>query len=223
MRTRTGLVSAIGAVALAVALLDTGSVSAARQDVDLMARWTAATIVRYRVVAQFSGEAIIVETEDRLSGSGAVTDRFEVDFDWNQQEYMLVGKPVIRNFPSKVGAVSGVKCPATAKGTFELATVIDLKNDDTLRYANALMAEVRRELPAGTVATMNEDGPCGSVRPATARTLTLQMGVPATPGMMFGMPSGQGGFEHDGKSFVVKMTSTQDKGWTYTVTPTIVK
>lgn len=223
MGTRTELVSAVGAAVLAVAFLGTGSVSAARQDVDLMARWTAATIVRYRVVAEFSGEAIIVETEDRLAGRGTVADRFEVDFEWNQQEYMMVGKPVIRNFPSKVGAVSGVKCPATAKGTFELATVIDLKNDDTLRYANGLAAEVRRERPAGTVATMNERGPCAAVQPALARTETLQIVVPATPGMMLAMPSGQGGFEHNGKSFVIRMTSSQDKGWTYTVTPTIVK
>jgi hypothetical protein len=49
------------------------------------------------------------------------------------------------------------------------------------------------------------------------------MAIPATPGMMFAMPSGQGGFEHNGKSFVIRATGTADKGWTYTVTPTIVK
>ena len=189
-----------------------------------MAKWTAATIVRYRVVAEFSGDAIIVETADRLAGRASVTDRFEVDFDWNQQEYMMVGKPVIRNFPSKVGGtVSGVKCPATATGPFELATVVDVKNDDVMRYANAVMAEVRRERPAGTVATMNENGPCGLVHQAAARTDTLRMGIPATPGMMFGMPSQQGGMEHNGKSFVIRAASTEDKGWTFTVTPTIVK
>jgi hypothetical protein len=224
MRTRTVLVSAMGAAAFAVAGPSGDSVSAARQNVDAMARWTAATVVRYHVVAEFSGDALIVETAERLPGRGAVTDRFEVDFDWNQQEYTMVGTPVIRNSPSKVGGtVAGIKCPATVNGPFEHWTVVAVRNDDALRYANAVRAEVRRDLPAGTVATMSENGPCASVRQASARTQTLQMGIPATPGMMLGMPSAQGGVQHNGKSFVIKASNTQDKGWTFTVTPTIVK
>jgi hypothetical protein len=58
-----------------------------------------------------------------------------------------------------------------------------VKNDDALRFASAVSAEVRRELPAGTVATMNENGPCGLVRPAAAHTETLRIAIPATPGI----------------------------------------
>ena len=196
--------------------------SRAGQNVDLMAKWTAATIVNYRVVAEFSGEALLVEAEG-IRGHGTVTDRFEVEFDWNQTEYMMIGKPVIRNFPSKLVALPTTGCPITVSGAFEHATILELRNDDALRYANGVRAEVQRELPAGTISSMNEVGPCALVRKSAARTVRSQLGVPAPPGMMLGFPAGQGGFEHNGKSFVIKAASTTDKGWTYTVTPTIVK
>jgi hypothetical protein len=223
MTVRVGLVSAIGATALAFGSVTGDARSGLGQNVDLMAKWTAATVVRYRVVAEFSGEAVIVETPDTLKGFATVTDRFEVDFDWNQQEYSLVGKPVVRNFPTKVVSLSMPRCPITVSGAFELATVVEVRNSEALRYANAAEAVVKRDMPAGTVSTMNEYGPCASVRPAPARTLTIQMGISAAPGMALALPSGQGGFEHDGKTFVIKAAGTQDKGWTFRVTPTIVK
>jgi hypothetical protein len=82
---------------LAALIVTAGFASpASGQDVDAMARWTAATVIRYRVVGEYSGAQ---------NGLAEVTDRLEFDFDWDQTEMKIVGKPVIRNFPTKVGKV----------------------------------------------------------------------------------------------------------------------
>ena len=191
-----------------------------------MAKWTSATIVRYQILAEFSGDAVVA----RIPRSGAaggvtaqVTDRFEVDLQWNQQEYAIVGMPVIRNVSSTKGAFTPWKCPVTAPGPFEHATVVAVRDDAALRYANGVMAEFRRDLSAGTFATMNEVGPCALVLTGPATTETVRHPLPVPNGMMLSMPSGQGGYTHNGKAFVIKDASTPGKGWTYTVTPTIVK
>lgn len=212
---------AAGAVVLA-ALMSLPAASAS-QNVDLMARWTAATIVNYKVIAEFSGEAFLFSAGG-LNGRGMVTDRFEVEFDWNQAEYALVGKPIIRNFPSKLGALTpNGTCAITVSGPFEHATILELRNDDALRFANGVHGETQRELPGGTLPRPNEVGPCAAVHTAAPRSVRQRIVVPAPQGMMLAMPSGQAGFQHNGKSFVIKAASTEEKGWTFTVTPTIVK
>ena len=195
----------------------------AAQNIDVMAKWTAATVVNYKVSAEFSGEAVLF-TAEGLPGRGMVTDRFEVEFDWDQSEFAMIGKPIIKNFPSKLGSVlkNGI-CTTTVSGAFEHATIVELRNDPALGMANAVHAETQRDLPAGTLAGVNEVGPCAAIRQATARSARHRIAVPAPNGMMLAMPSGQAGYQHNGKAFIIKGTSTEDKGWTYTVTPTIVK
>ena len=188
-----------------------------------MARWTAATVVRYQILAAFSGEAVVAKVPGSSGVTAQVTDRFEVDLQWNQQEYAIVGAPVIRNLPSTKGALTPSKCPMNATGPFEHATVSAVRNDAALRYANGVMAEVRRDLSAGSLATSNEVGPCAVVLTGPATTETVRQPLPVPNGMMLAMPSGQGGYTHNGKAFVIKDGSTPAKGWTYTVTPTIVK
>jgi hypothetical protein len=193
------------------------------QNIDIMAKWTAATVVNYKVVAEFSGEAVLFST-DGLQGRGTVTDRFEVEFDWNQSEFALIGEPIIRNFPSKlVSVLKNGTCATSVSGAFEHATIVDLRNDPGLAMSNAVHAEAQRDLPAGTIATSSEQGPCAKMLQATARSVTQRIAVPAPNGMMLAMPSGQAGYPHDGKAFNIKATSSDEKGWTYTVTPTIVK
>jgi hypothetical protein len=195
----------------------------AAQNMDLMAKWTAATVVNYKVTAEFSGEAVLF-TADGLPGRGMVTDRFEVEFDWNQSEFAMIGTPIIKNFPSKLGSVlKNGTCTTTVSGAFEHATIVELRNDPSLGMANAVHAEVQRDLPAGTVAGANEVGPCAAIHQATARSVRQRIAVPAPNGMMLAMPSGQAGYQHNGKAFIIKATSSDEKGWTYTVTPTIVK
>jgi hypothetical protein len=200
-------------------------IAAGGQDVDAMVRWTSATVVRYQILGEFSGDAVVAKLTDRTIGgvTAQVTDRFEVVLQWNQQENAIVGTPVIRNFPSTRGALMPWNCPRTATGPFEHSTIVAVRDDATLRYANGVMAELRRDLSAGTLATMNEVGPCALVLTGPATTETLQHPLPVPNGMMLAMPSGQGGYTHNGKAFVIKDPNTAAKGWTYTVTPTIVK
>jgi len=195
----------------------------AAQNIDLMAKWTAATVVKYKVTAEFSGEAVLFSTGG-LQGRGMVTDRFEVEFDWDQSEFAMIGTPIIRNFPSQlVSVLNNSTCTTTVTGAFEHATIVELRNDPALAMSNAVHAELQRDLSAGTVAGPSELGPCATVLQAAARSVRQRIAVPAPNGMMLAMPSGQAGYQHDGKAFVIKGGSTEDKGWTYTVMPKIVK
>jgi hypothetical protein len=209
-------------VVLVLQVLMTTRESAA-QNIDLMAKWTAATVVKYKVVADFSGEAVLFSAGG-LQGRGMVTDRFEVEFDWNQSEFAMIGTPIIRNFPSQlVSVLKNGTCTTTVTGAFEHATIVELRNDPALAMSNAVHAEVQRDLAAGTVAGPSEIGPCASVLQAAAQSARQGIAVPAPNGMMLAMPSGQAGYQHNGKAFIIKATSSDEKGWTYTVTPTIVK
>ena len=193
----------------------------AAQNIDLMAKWTAATVVNYKVTAEFSGEAVLFSTGG-LQGRGMVTDRFEVEFDWDQSEFAMIGKPIIKNFPSKlVSVLKNGTCTTTVSGAFEHATIVELRNDPALGMSNAVHAEAQRDLSAGTVAA--EVGPCTKVLQAAARSVRHRIAVPAPNGMMLAMPSGQVGYQHNGKAYIIKAPSSDEKGWTYTVTPTIVK
>ena len=195
----------------------------AAQNIDLMAKWTAATVVNYKVTAEFSGEAVLFSTGG-LQGRGMVTDRFEVEFDWDQSEFAMIGKPIIKNFPSKlVSVLKNGTCTTTVSGAFEHATIVELRNDPALGMSNAVHAEAQRDLSAGTVAGPSEVGPCATVLQAAARSVRHRIAVPAPNGMMLAMPSGQVGYQHNGKAYIIKATGSDEKGWTYTVTPTIVK
>lgn len=195
----------------------------AAQNIDLMAKWTAATVVKYKVTAEFSGEAVLFSTGG-VQGRGMVTDRFEVEFDWDQSEFAMIGTPIIKNFPSKlVSVLKNGTCTPTVSGAFEHATIVELRNDPELGMLNFVHAETQRDLPAGTVAIANEVGPCAKVSQTAAQSVRQRIAVPAPNGMMLAMPSGQAGYQHNGKAFIIKATSSDEKGWTYTVTPTIVK
>ena len=195
----------------------------AAQNIDLMTKWTAATVVDYKVTAEFSGEAVLFSTGG-LHGHGMVTDRFEVEFDWNQSEFTMIGKPIIKNFPSKlVSVLKNGTCTTTVSGAFKHATIVELRNDPALGMSNAVHAETQRDLSAGTVATDSEVGPCAKVFQAAARSVRHRIALPTPNGMMLAMPSGQAGYQHNGKAFIIKAASSDEKGWTYTVTPTIVK
>jgi len=209
-------------VVLALGALMSARESAA-QNIDLMTKWTAATVVDYKVTAEFSGEAVLFSTGG-LHGHGMVTDRFEVEFDWNQSEFAMIGKPIIKNFPSKlVSVLKNGTCTTTVSGAFKHATIVELRNDPALGMSNAVHAETQRDLSAGTVATDSEVGPCAKVFQAAARSVRHRIALPTPNGMMLAMPSGQAGYQHNGKAFIIKAASSDEKGWTYTVTPTIVK
>lgn len=202
---------------------------ASAQDMNAMAKWTEAKVVHYRVVGEFSGVVDILLAGHNL----AVTDRVEIEFDWNQEHNKLVGTPVIRNFPTKAGAiVPGVACPAPkVNGAFEFTTILSLKDqpDETTRMAAAgVVMESRRDHPAAEVPTKppRAEASCGDTwAKLPAKSVPASEVLPVPLAMMLAMgPMGGGNISPDGKSFVEKFEpGTVNVGWTWTYTPTIVK
>jgi hypothetical protein len=73
------------------------------QDVDAMAKWTAATVIHYSVVGEFSGETRILSFEKSfpVSDSTQVTDRVEVEGCPPHE-----GRRCVRVWPGPRGAIS---------------------------------------------------------------------------------------------------------------------
>ena len=228
--------------------------TASAQDLEAMAKWTSYQIVHYKIVGEFSGDTVL------LKGSGKtaldrvmarVTDRIEVEFDWDQQDYNLVGKPVIRNFPTKVVSINldfetsdhtgphRSRCPEPKlSGALEFVTGLAVKADDGLRMSGILTLEARREQPGGSYGSVfppsdrrNDARPvatCGEFwDTASPVSETSIMNLMVVPAMFLAMlPPNQQDMKltPDRKSIV-----HQDKpgasgyGWTWTVTPTGVK
>ena len=78
------------------------------QDVNAMAKWTAATVVHYKIVGEFKGKTTILKGKN-LSRDADVTDRVEIEVDWDQMAYALVRPAVIRNTPTVVGAAPSMQ------------------------------------------------------------------------------------------------------------------
>lgn len=216
---------------LLVSLFVMCSTPAWAQDMDAMVKWTEAKVIHYRVVGEFSSTMNILSGRDKAP----VTDRVEIEFDWNQEENKLVGTPVIRNFPTKMGPIVPLlDCPAPkVSGAFEFTTVLSLKDqaDATLRMAapGVIMAS-RRDNPTGEAPLLPDSASrsCGATwEKVAAKSVTTSdvFGIPLA--MMLAM--GQAGGEKitpDGKSIIVEHDAgaiRAQEGWTWTFTPTIVK
>jgi len=198
------------------------------QDTDAMLKWTETKVVHYRAVGEFSGTLIVLPRSE-----AAVTDRVEIEFDWNQEENKLVGEPAIKNFPSKTGAmVPMAGCPAPkVSGAFEFITILSLKDqpDEMMRMSSpGLIMESRRDYPAAEVPLLpnSSAASCGSTWEKLAATSAAASEVLPVPLAMLLAMGKMGGssISPDGKSFVNKFDAgTVNAGWTWTYTPTPVK
>ena len=89
------------AVTLASALIAPALVpQAAAQGADAIARWTAAKVVHYHMVGVYDGPAVIAYNEP--AGQATVTDRVEIDLDWDVKASAIIGEPKIVNAASEV-------------------------------------------------------------------------------------------------------------------------
>lgn len=204
----------VSIVAIALSLLGGSVPQASAQDVDAMAKWTALTVVHYRVVGEFSGEAPIFAGRQSAHKARA-TDRIEIEFDWNQEEMKLAGKASFKNFPTKFTPNAKPGCPPLrVEGPLELATVLSVKDFSP----GVLTIELTRDNPGGAVPWTEDDKPCGSLWDKVApKSETVEQLVQVVPAMSLAMP-GMIPITPDGKSLVVK-----DQGWAWTFTPTPVK
>jgi hypothetical protein len=190
-----------------------------------MAKWTDAKIIRFHVSGDFTGSGRIT------GGQGAavakvITDHVEFDIDWDNVELKLTGKPVIKNFPTKVtdvlpGTWRGMPCPAAKiDGAYEHFTLESLTAVSVL-----LDLKGKRDFPAASVPYGRESstGSCGQLwdtLAATSEPTTAKFEL--TNAMMLEMPEMMNGeikVSKDRKSFI------EDKkdGWVWTLTPTVVK
>jgi len=182
------------------------------QDIDAMAKWTALTIVHYRVVGEYSAESRLIAGENTMVPA---TDRVELEFDWNQFDMNLAGEANITNAPTQFTPPTGA-CPMVrSSGALEVATALAVK-DAAPGTVNVL---IKSDTPAGAARIASDDGSCGTEwRDVAAASTTRDQMLQILPAMMLAMGPNPSMVTPDGKSMFVK-----GSGWTWTFTPTAVR
>ncbi len=193
------------------------------QNLDAMSKWATAKVIHYHVVGEFTGAAKVLKGKG-FEVAGKVTDRVEMDFDWDQLQQKTVADPVFKNFPTKVESVEQLQgCPAAkVNGAYEYFTFQSVR-------PVAVMFELRgtRALPPGSLPSVknenDERAKCGEVwldTPAASEPVTARMQLAL--GMIIAMPAAAGEMKvtPDGKSIVQTINTD---GWIWTMTPTIVR
>lgn len=190
------------------------------QDVDAMMKWGQAQVLHWHVVGEFAGKAVV------FKGTAwqpvPTTDRVELDFDWNNIEQKLIGKAVFKNFPSRsdplviqpqLAKIPGCE-PPRLNGPFEYFTMMDAVSDSM----TIVELKGKRDYPGGAIWFVDEiSGKCGpSQKEAGSETASVRVVVP--PGVAMATP----GFEmtRDRRSII---TRNEPAGWTWTLTPGIVR
>lgn len=210
----------LGCAALAAALFGSAP-QAAAQNLDSMAKWTNARVIRYHAVGDYTGEVGILEGE-RQGLLGLITDHIELDIDWDNVQQKMIGQPVIRNFPTRLTKfVQAAGCPTPkVEGTFEYWTVQSITAASTI-----LTLQGKRNSPAGAIPYANEEpgSSCGQYwekAAAKSEAVTADLQLPGA--MVLALPEAAGEMEitKDGKSIIVREDTD---GWVWTVTPTIAR
>ncbi len=202
-------------LALAAAVLAAAAIAHAQQpDADAIARWTAAKVVHYHMTGVYDGPAVIAYNEP--AGQATVTDRVEIDLDWDVKASTIIGEPKIVNAASEVRELRNVhsSCPPPVpNGPYDH---FDLKTIATSR--GALELNGIRSFPSIRVVS----GCQGVEEPRTVRPweqeVVERMVVPSP--LMLVAPA------HS----VPNLTVSEDKAsftikggaWTWTYTPTVV-
>lgn len=199
-----------------VAALFVGSLTAAvlaRQD-SAIAKWATAKVVHYRMVGVYDGTAVIAYREP--AGSATVTDRVEIELDWDLKANAIVGEPKITNAAADVRELRNThaSCPApTPLGPYDH---LDLKTVGT--SGGALELKGVRVFPSIKVVS----GCQGVQEPRTVQPweqdVAERMVVPSP--LMLAAPAGSDPnltVSADKASFTIKSGT-----WTWTYTPTLV-
>jgi hypothetical protein len=181
---------------------------------DLVARWSAATVVRYHVVGDYADTTVIAYRE--RAGQAIVADRVVLDFDWDVKAQRLVGKATVENAASTVTGLRNthVSCPAPVPaGSYEHLTVASIAGSGA-----ALELKGTRAFPAIAVVA----GCQGVQEPkkvaAWEQEVVERLTVPSP--LMLAAPAGTDPnltVSADRTSFTLKAGP-----WTWTFTPTLV-
>jgi hypothetical protein len=201
-------------VAAALAATPIARAHAQSVDASAIARWTAAKVVHYRMVGVYDGPAVIAYREP--AGQATVTDRVEIELDWDVKANAIVGEPKIVNAATEVRELRNThaSCPApTPQGSYDH---LDLKAVGTA--GGALELKGVRVFPAVAVVS----GCQGVQEPRTVRAweqeVVERMVVPSP--LMLAAPAGSDPnltVSADKASFTIRSGA-----WTWTYTPTLV-
>jgi hypothetical protein len=194
---------------------------AAAQDLDAQLKWTEAKVVHYKIAGDFSGKMRILGGEHTIRNA-EVSDHIEFEFDWNNQEMTLLGTPVLRNTPTKLGAIDPSPIegcpPVRIDKPAEFASVTRVTAMSVLLKIEFTQQAAEGALP--WIASTNSK--CGDLWDSSgpgAATQTVDLQLP--PGMMLAMPKEQTGYDlsKDGKSLIPR----PENGWAWVITPSIVR
>jgi hypothetical protein len=195
---------------------------AASQDLDAQLKWTEAKVVHYRIAGDFSGKMRVLGGEHSIRNA-EVSDHIEFEFDWDNQEMTLLGTPVLRNTPTKLGAIDPSPIdgcpPVRIEKPAEFASITKVTAMSVLLKIEFTQQPAEGALPWGSD---TGGGKCGDVwerSAASSGTQTVDLQLP--PGMMLAMPPEQTGYTRskDGKSLIPR----PENGWSWVITPSIVK
>ncbi|HNR75530.1 MAG TPA: hypothetical protein PKM48_00235 [Parvularculaceae bacterium] len=186
-------------------------------DMPTVQKWANVSVAHYHVEASFHQWTPVSK---RWAGSeGEVTDSMTVDFDWDVNRRSLVGSATFANGTSSVAGMRSTlkECPASEiAGAYEHITV-------TSAAANAIGGVEMRGTRTYAPTKSPLECPASNALIATPgdeaeTTLTLPVADPRMLGLsVTGDPRVTVTPDH--KSFTIKGTD----GWTWTMTPTIVK
>lgn len=185
-----------------------------QMDMDAMAKWGAADVVRYHIVGVYQGTSYVASDG---SGQGDFADGVTIDLTWKMSEAQMVGEATIKNQKSTVSKLRDREpaClpPEVWNGDFEFYHLVSVKNG----YGGALYFEVKRSYPAVEVAQF-----CTASRrmvPAKVEVRTEDFGVVSPVMLAMPLPTRDDlAVSADRKSFIVKKG-----GWTWTLTPSIAR
>ena len=187
----------------------------AQMDTEAMMRWGSAKVVGYQIVGVYEGKANVVGGS-KWSGFADVTDRVEIELDWDLANMKLVGTPTFRNSKSSAKNLVNYepKCRAPVlKGEYEHYDLQGIKGSPD----GNLELQVLTVYPGADVATFctgkNEAVPASrKLRPEPFVVLSpvvLGMRPPDTDQLRI---------SPDKKSMI-----TKKDGWTWTFTPSVRK
>jgi hypothetical protein len=186
---------------------------AQQPDMDAMAKWGAADLVRYHIVGVYQGTSHVASD---ASGQGDFSDRVIIDLTWKLSEARLVGTPVIQNSKSAVTKLRDREPACLApvlEGDLEFFDLVAVEDGP----GGSLHFTARTTFPVVKVAQS-----CTASRktvPAKVVEDTEQFGVPSPVLLAMGLPPSKDlQITPDKKSLIVPKN-----GWTWTFTPSIAK
>jgi hypothetical protein len=204
MRHRTRSLSA--AWLLAVLPIAAG---AQQMDMEAMAKWGSADLVRYHIVGVYLAPTSIAGDG---SGLADVSDQVVIDLTWKLSESRLAGAPTFRNTKSTAEKLRDREpscLPPVLRGVHEHFELLSIKDGP----GGALELQVRTSYPVVEVAQS-----CTASRKTVPAKVSVRAeDFPVPSPVMLAMPlpkSDDLAVSSDRKSLIVKK-----KGWTWTFTP----